>query len=332
MADSEPVPVLDGLGAAQLVDSLLRESGLVDASDRFEPVDTWMRPRSGSIFHHVVGRPSGIDVVAKVVPRWEPGEAERVFHSMIELDDLIAGAGIENAHGIRPLASSDHPPIVVMPYIASTDLVSILRSPEHGAWSGGDLDAWMERAGAMLAAYHRQPVGDIDPAAEEVRHVASRMKLRADDVERLLTAADWRTKSRRRYGDFGPGNFQGAEDGRLYLLDPPEEADISVIHRDLSNFLFETRRQLAGRGFTRSRPVKGEYPALRDRFLEGYRAFSPGMVWGPADEALVALFEVKRAMAMARKRFPGRLGDSLWFGKLANGRRLDLRRRIREMR
>ncbi len=290
-----------------------------------------MRPRSGSIFHRAVASPSGIDVVAKHVPSWAPGQAEWVSHSMIELDDLILGAGIEDAHGIRPLAHTDRPPMVVMPFIASTDLVSILRSPENEAWRSGHLKAWMERAGAILAAYHGQPVADIDPAAEEVRQVASRLRLGSTDVERLLTTADWRTKSRMRYGDFGPGNFQGADDGRLYLLDPPEEANVSVIHRDISNFLFETRRQLAGRGFTRSRPVNGEYPTLRASFLGGYRDLSSDLVWGPVDEALVAMFDVKRALAMARKRFPGRLGDSLWFGRLANGRRLDLKRGIREI-
>jgi hypothetical protein len=279
------------------------------------------------------GSPSGGELVVKIVPGWDPGTAEQVFHAMIELDDLIMSAGIDGAHGVRPLAWSEEPPALVMPYVESLDVVSVLRHPDHEAWTNGNLVRWTEMAGAILAAYHQSQTpgweGDPEKAGAEVRDLASKVKVKPEAIEEILTLAGWRSRSRRRFGDYGPGNLQGAPDGSLYLLDPPAASQTSVIHRDISNFLFETRRQLAGRGFTRSAPVHGWFPDLRDRFLHGYAKASPGLVFGPADEALFALFEVKRAAAMAMKRFPGRPGDSVWFARLAMRRRRDLFRAMK---
>jgi hypothetical protein len=279
------------------------------------------------------GSSAGSDLVVKVVPEWATGTPQGLFRAMVDLADLIATAQIEGGRGIRPLAWADDPPLLVMPYVESLDVVSILRQPEHEAWKSGDLIRWMERAGAMLAAYHQMPaggsLGDIQEAELEVRQLARKLRVKARVVDEMLTLANWRSRSRRRYGDFGPGNLQGAPDGTLYLLDPPEQSHVSVIHRDIANFLFEMRRQLAGRGFTPSAPVRGWFPDLRDRFLHGYVKASPGLSFGPSDEALFALFEVKRAAALAGKRFPKRAGDSAWFARLALRRRLDLRRAAR---
>jgi hypothetical protein len=262
--------------------------------------------------------------VVKVVPDMAPGSAERQFQAGVDLDDILIA--VPRVRAIRPLAWSDDPPSLVTAYVESDDLVSLLREPEHDAWKSGNLATWVEAAGSALAAYHAQPVGDIEPAAEEVRRVGARTRVDADEIERVLTAADWRARARRRYGDFGPGNFQGAPDGTLYLLDPPDQVEISVAHRDIANFLFETRRQLAGRGYTRSAPVKGRFPGLRDRFLAGY-----GMEPTPGDAALIALFEVRRASAMARKRFPKRSGDAAWFARLALARSRDLKRALNRL-
>lgn len=285
------------------------------------------------MFYRLRGSTGGPDLVVKVVPGWDTGAPHDAFDAMVDLADVIATAGIEGAHGIRPLAWADDPPLLVMPYVESLDVVSILRQPDHEAWMSGDLIRWMERAGAMLAAYHQTPAAgsldDIQEAESEVRQLARKLRVKQHLVDEMVTLANWRARSRRRYGDFGPGNLQGAHDGTLYLLDPPEQSHISVIHRDIANFLFEMRRQLAGRGFTPSAPVRGWYPDFRDRFLHGYVKASPGLAFGPSDEALFALFEVKRAAALAGKRFPKRAGDSAWFARLAIRRRLDLRRAAR---
>jgi hypothetical protein len=171
----------------------------------------------------------------------------------------------------------------------------------------------------------------VAQAEEETRRVARRLLTSETDVDRLLAEVRHRGRAGRRYGDYGPGNFQGAEDGSLYLLDPPFDDPTSLIHRDISNFLFETRRQLAGRGFTPSSPVRGWFPDFRERFLYGYTQAASGFDLGPADEALLAIFEMKRAVAMSRKRFPRRATDAAWFARLALRRRRDLRRALRAL-
>lgn len=318
-------------------DALLRLQGgfgWETRADRYDLIDHWERPRSGSSFYRMAGS-DGPDLVAKSVAEWAPGAAQSVFDAMVELDDMIASAGIDGAHGIRPLAWSDDPPLLVMPYVESLDVVSILRQPEHQAWQSGDLERWIEQAGAVLAVYHQSPPPgwqpDIGQAEVEVRELAGKLRVDTTTIDRVLSRADWRIRSRRRYGDYGPGNLQGATDGSLYLLDPPEESHTSVIHRDISNFLFEMRRQLAGRGFTPSPPVRGWFPDYRERFLFGYLRRWPELSFGSADDALIALFEVKRAAAMSRKRLPTRLGDALWFARLASRRRFDLRQATKQL-
>ena len=317
---------------SDLLDSLQDSFAWQVRADEYELTDTWERSRSGSLFYRLVGTPVGPEVIVKIVGGWKPGTPERMFRAMIELDDLITSAVIDGAHGVRPLAWSDDPPLVVMPYVDGSDLVSIIRQPDDEAWRSGNLKRWMEKAGAILAAYHQIPApgwqGDIEAAGTEVRDLASKLRVKPKVVEEILTLADWRTRSKRRYGDYGPGNLQGAPDGTVFLLDPPEESQTSIIHRDISNFLFETRRQLAGRGFTPSAAVKGRFLEFRERFLGGYAQASPGLVFGPPDDALLALFEVKRAAAMALKRFPRRPGDSVWFARLAMRRRRDLSRAV----
>jgi len=331
--DSEPGISLTVSEVSDLLGVLQERFGWAEPCDQFESVETWERPRSGSAFYRMKGSPAGPDLVVKIVPSWRPGIPELAFRAMIELDDLITSKGIQGTHGIRPLAWSDHPPVLVMPYVESLDVVSILRNPDHQAWKSGDLERWMTHAGSVLAAYHQTtPPGwqpDLEEAETEVRRLARKLGVDSLTTDQVLAMADWRGRARRRYGDFGPGNFQGAPDGALYLLDPPIEHHTSVIHRDISNFLFEMRRQLAGRGFTPSKPVRGWFPDLRDRFLHGYVTANDGPVFGSADEALIALFEVKRAGALARKRLPRRAGDAAWFARLAVRRRRDLARAAR---
>jgi hypothetical protein len=313
--------------ASQVIELLthLQGSFPLGGAEGYRLVEQWQRPRSGSWFYRLVDEPDGREWVVKVVPTWGPGVAETMFHAMVELDDVITAADIDGIRGVRPVAWSDSPPAVVMPYVGGVDMVSVLRQPDHESWSNEMLAGWVERAGAALATYHRRfasaSPGDAEPAIEEVRRVAGRVGLPKSGAARLPEGLDWQTSTARRFGDYGPGNLQITADGALYLLDPPIESPTSVVHRDISNFLFEMRRQLAGHGYTRTRPVRGRYSDLEQRFLSGY-----GLVPDPVDLALIALFEVKRSLAMARKRVPGRPNDAWWFARLALRRRREMSR------
>lgn len=297
-------------------------------SDGYELIDRWERERSGSVFYRMTGRPYGQAFIVKIVKSWEPGEAERNFQAMDELAETVESAAIEEGRAIRPLAWADQPPLLVMPYVEAADLVSILRQPDHPAWNSS-VATWMEIAGRMLAAYHAAhlppPLADISNAGEEARILAIRYRLDEAFVDRILNEADWRHRCARSFGDFGPGNLLGTSEGALYLIDPPDVSPTALIHRDLGNFIFELRRQLAGRGFTRSRPVIGRFDQLRSAFIGGYSSVRHDQPLNVSDEALISLFELRRAAGMARKRFPNRPGDAVWFARSAMARRREIR-------
>jgi hypothetical protein len=190
------------------------------------------------------------------------------------------------------------------------------------------MDRWMATTGAMIAAYHDAhrpaPGAELTGVAEAARHAARRIRVPPQALEALLDATAWLGRCSASYGDFGPGNLLGDRHGRLHLLDPPVAPDLALTHKDLGNFVFELRRQLAGHGFTRSRPVEGRLEGLHTSFLDGYSARSSAGPLLPADEGLIALFEMRRALGMARKRLPARPDDAVWFARYAVEKRAEV--------
>ncbi|HVR79951.1 MAG TPA: hypothetical protein VMS99_16355 [Acidimicrobiia bacterium] len=310
-----------------LLDSLQERLDPSHLVDHYELLDHWERARSGSAFYRMTGKPSGPDLLVKTGPVWDPEETELLHRAMVDLSDAISFAGIEGAAAIRPVAWSSSPPAIVMPFVEGTDLVTLLRDPEREEWA--QMRPWMYRAGEMIAAYHTShpapPASDITPAADEARRAGRGMLLSPAMIEQLLRQIRWRDRCAMSFGDFGPGNLHGNAKGDLYLLDPPEDPMVALVHKDIGNFMFEMRRQLAGHGYTRTRPVRGRFHELRAAFLEGYTARSSRVI-DSCDQALIALFEMRRARGMARKRFPGRLGDSSWFARCALARRREVAR------
>ena len=59
-------------------------------------------------------------------------------------------------------------------------------------------------------------------------------------------------------------------------------------------------------------------------FWRDIRAMGGGDSLAAEDDALISLFEMARAAGMARKRFPGRPGDSVWFLRFALARRQEV--------
>ncbi len=307
---------------SHLLISLQDDFGWPVRSRDFDLQELWRRHRSGSAFYHMVGLPDGPALVMKVVDDWTARDAESMFGAMTALAGMIEEANIEGAHAVRPLGWAGSPPLVVMPYVNGSDVVSMLRHPEHQAWQ--HMEGWMTTAGQMLAAFHqRHRTRSAAPSVEVARSLGDRYRIRAS-VEEALASLDEEQRIAGSFGDIGPGNLLGTEDGDLYLLDPPELTTPALVHRDLGNFVFELRRQLAGRGYTRSRPVEGRFESLRSAFLDGYSQRSHGGALTDADRSLIALFELRRAAGMARKRLPGRPGDAFWFARSA----LRLRRQI----
>lgn len=296
-------------------------------AQRFDPVEGWER-RSGARLDRMKGWPNGPDVVVKR-GEWADGDAERIYTAMDDLAASVTAAATEDGRAVRPLAWGTEPEMVVMPYVEGVDLVSILRVPDHSAWQDEArvLRGWMTQAGIMLASFQARVDADstgVETARHDVIEVARKLGV---SIDRVLADVDLATRTGRVFGDYGPGNFHAAPGRVLYLLDPPEKTVPGPVHRDLANFLFELRRQLAGRGYTRSRPVRGRYQGMREAFLDGYSSEWRGGRLDASDLALIDLYELRRARGMARKRWPDRPGDALWFAGSALRRRWSLTRR-----
>lgn len=300
------------------VEEALRCEEQFERVDRFTIISHWERPRSGTSFFRLRPTPPGPDLVVKMEAADRAAAVGLMRDAMVHLDEVITAAAIPAGHGLRPLAVLEDPPLLVTPYIDGEDLVSIARRPDDPAWDAWMPD-WMTRAGAMIAAYHRSyeppDSDDMARATEEAREAARRLRLRTQHVDRLMAGVDLGLLCRPAYGDFGPGNLLGTANGDLYLLDPPVNPPYALIHRDLANFVFELRRQLAGHGFTRHPPVKGRFSELLTNFLAGYSNADHPL--GHRDLGLMSLFEARRALGMARKRLPWRIPDVAWFTRLA---------------
>jgi hypothetical protein len=305
-----------------------RETLGLDRVAGFDLVDEWERSRSGTRFYRFRVDPDGREVLVKTGDDWTAADAERLSQAQASLADAISYAGVPDADVIRPHGWVPTPPLLVMPYVEATDLVSLLRQPDRPEWTS--MHKWIRAAGAMLAAFHRanRPVSadDVPASLDEVTETARKMRLRGDLVAGLLEEADWRSHCYGAYGDFGPGNLLGEPGGTVHLIDPPVEARLAPFHRDLGNFLFEMRRQLAGHGYTRSKPVRGRFDDLRKSLLEGYVGTSLVERLRPADRALISLYEMRRAAGMARRRNLRSPGDAIWFAGSAWARRREVKR------
>ena len=297
--------------------ALLAARERIDLSDStgFDEVARWERSRSGTAFFRLRSLPWGDEIVVKTSQEWDSYDPEKVHSAMVELVEMLE-SGTEGG-AIRPLGWTGSPPLVVMPFVEGTDLVTLLRDESRAEWEW--MERWMRTTGAMIASFHdahRPPLeSDLTGLAEAARHMARRIRIAGAVVDGLLDHAGWQDRCSASYGDFGPGNLLGDRDGKLYLLDPPIYPELALAHKDLGNFIFELRRQLAGHGFTRSRPVEGHFDDLRASFIDGYSERSGGGPLAPADLGLIALYEMRRAMGLARKRLPARPDDALWFAR-----------------
>jgi hypothetical protein len=298
------------------------EKALAEAEpgESFQYLDGWERPRAGTSFFRFAVEPSGRTIVVKTGSQWSADDAERLCEAHASLTRAVSEPQIEQAASIHPVTYLIDPPSLVMPDVGGTDVVSILRDPHRPEWES--MTSWIRAAGAMLAAFHAANPAPPDVGTGDIVETARRMRI--DDVARLiLDRAKWEESCAAVYGDFGPGNLIGVLDGPVYLIDPPMMPPGGPIHRDLGNFVFELRRQLAGHGHTRTRPVPGRFDTLLEALLDGYSERS-GSVLAPSDEALIALYEMRRAAGMARKRLSKRPFESVWFARSALERRREV--------
>ena len=293
-----------------------------DATTSYALIDRWERTRSGNVFYRLTTEPGGREVVAKGGVDWSGSDAEAIFEAHSRLASTISAASIADAGVLVPITWLSSPPLLVMPYVEGTDVITILRDAGRPEW--GSMSAWMRATGAMLATFHQANPADATSSTEDriadLIDACRRMRVGDDVVTGILERAQWRQRCAAAYEDFGPGNLIGVTGGPVYLIDPPVDPITAPVHRDLGNFVFELRRQLAGHGYTRSEPVPGRFDGLRSSLLDGYSERA-GDRLDADDEALIALYEMRRAAGMARKRLTQRPMEALWFARSARDRR-----------
>lgn len=326
MSDQDPPREI-----VNLVSLLQEQFGWDSHGESYEVIEQWERPRSGSEFFRVRAQRDGPDVVIKRHLDWPEGMAERVYEATNRFAATVDGANLDHGRVIRALGWARNPETIVTPYVEGLDLVSVLRTPTHWAWEdeGELLAAWMVDAGAMLAIYHtdeRISPKDRDHVWDEARALGRRV-MASEQVEAAFDEMEPESCFKPAFGDYAPGNMHVTEDHHIHVLDGPEQTEHALIHRDLAHFLFETRRQLAGHGYTRTPPVAGQhYGRLAEAFLRGYSAEMPGPELGNADRFLVDLYQLRRSWGMARKRTPDRPTDAWWFASTALSIRWALQR------
>lgn len=266
----------------------------------FRMVNTW-KGKGVATFHRCrregTGQP---DVVVKQDPRWSAETPALLFREIEDFARTLADEGVPDIKVPRPLGWLEAPRILCVQYVPGVDLSTVLRFPHHQRWSAGDvrLLSVLETCGRALGTYHRcnrppSALGEeVAEAHDDLQRIARRLGL-----SRCLASIDrQQIVVRRSYDDFGPQNLRLAEQGALYVMDPPAHRFYRPVHKDIGKFRLELRRalQAGGRG---ELPV-GPRPSADEAweaFCRGYAATGPVDVRRSGDLWLVHVYEEYRA-------------------------------------
>jgi hypothetical protein len=279
-------------------------------ADRFEVVDLETRTRSHAQLLRVSGAGTRLDLVVKSDLDWSGDEARDTYLAMKRLGEVFESGKVEGVGFVDALGWFESPPMVVMPYVDAQELGVVIRDDI-------DVEPFLRRAGAMLAAYHRaHPMTSPEQKEEagaEMIDLARRIPGGRRRAARLLERIDGRVVSP--FGDATLGNVLLTSSQELVFIDPPIEQAPGFAHSDIAGFVFDLRKKLAGFTATRRPTVEG-FARLRSALLEGY--FDQGAPTKD-DHALIALFEFGAAAGTAKKRLLSRSRDAVWFARQAAG-------------
>lgn len=282
-------------------------------STAFQIVSVSDRKSSGATLLRAQGA-DGVDVVVKTNDDWNLDDAVGAHHALAALHDIIDGADIERGGAMPPLGWAPDPPMVVTGYVESHELRSAVKTET-------DIDLLigpLETAGRMLAAFHEHHRAtdsqSTDAAHQDAISTARKIPNGERTLDRLLARAP--IVVAKSYIDITPSNVLCASSGEILLIDPPPSLRPAIIERDLGTFLFELRKQRAA--FSRSSREPTDFPHLKEAFLNGYGVSDPR---DPSTQALLSLFEFRRAIGTSRKRLRGRSPEAVRYAVEA-GRRM----------
>jgi hypothetical protein len=291
-------PVDDPLSVSELeriLGEASRRSGWTSA-DGFDLLEVW-GSRTASIYR-CRGRRSGVDVVVKVGDDWSADDARRLFEQLIDLRSRLDPSIVRTP---EPLGWASDPPAVCTRYVEGTDLYFMLLDIGHAAWgsAGAPATTVFARCGAALAHLHGAPdrlAEGMNGGLERVRSVANSLWLRPIFTSRrdLMPVIG--------FGDVGPHQFRIADEGRIWVLDPPMDPVPALPHEDIAMFLFGIDKLFGAANGIRIRSRGPTRRALREAFLEGYGRSGAMDPRRTPHSWLIRMFETKTAAGTARRR------------------------------
>lgn len=275
----------------------------------------WRKERSGNHFVQVAA-PECDPIVLKFLSpaEMDHGDVGAVAAAMNDLAAILAGYRSLAAISPRSVGWLDDPPVVASQSVFGTRFTEFLRDPDHPAWHTGITSTWVENAGAALAAWHDTGLdlrGGRDAALAATVSTMRRLRLGKSQTRALADYVQAQPQMiARRYRDFGPGNLLGISDGSIAVLDPPVQPELAARQRDIADFLVGVEMNLAGRA-VEGVAGRRDPSFLRDAFVRGYRELSGVDPLEGCGSGLLALFESRRSLGVARKRATGRPGGDL---------------------
>ena len=275
-----------------------------DVRSKFSITNSW--ERRGSLFY-VAQSTSGKSVIVK-----QPGERRshvsgfQLRGAMADVARIVDQASIANLGMPPPLAWTEHPTTLVMPYIEGDDLTSVLRDPDHAFWNdrGGTLGAWCEVVGAAVGAFHRfapvAPVAYRDSVTDAHETLANLALSKA--LLNALIPPTTESLHARSLVDPAPSNFRRGFDGTIWMLDPPTTTRYEFVHRDAARFFSTVHRTVENKVSNKRREMTPDdrLELVKNAFLAGY-ARTNSQLDDDRNRRLIEAFESRIALGIARR-------------------------------
>jgi hypothetical protein len=312
---------------SDMITRMSRGSSSDSAEGAHSVIENWTN-RSASFWRCACESTSLGEVIVKTDSAWARPDPRIVHNRTLRLESLLAEQGVMEVGVPRVLGWQSDPPAILMEHITGTNLSKLVRSAAPDDTDLMDrLLQIISSCGRALGALHRH--GQVEDSAEmlaaarmDIHRLVRRLMISRGKLYPLetLTLAE-------SYGDFALYNFIASPEGRLYLIDPPLQRTVSLVHKDVAQFLTEVRASLGASAIGRSNDMDRRLGQLREAFFEGYIQIGPVDLRTPENAWLVTLYETHRVLAKVAKGIRRRkYRRAMDYARACQGLRLTLTR------